>query len=102
MWPSGKVYIPSADKCAPVIGVVTMNQIVIDITGLPVRVGDTVVLIGSELHGQCENDPASIARVTQQKDLEVTSCMHSASASLTPCPDVGAMPCICLHSTCGG
>eukprot|EP00746_Dinoflagellata_sp_MGD_P142624 gnl/MRDRNA2_/MRDRNA2_75561_c0_seq1.p1 gnl/MRDRNA2_/MRDRNA2_75561_c0~~gnl/MRDRNA2_/MRDRNA2_75561_c0_seq1.p1 ORF type:complete len:747 (-),score=107.31 gnl/MRDRNA2_/MRDRNA2_75561_c0_seq1:196-2127(-) len=70
------VGIPVLGKCAPVIGKITMNQMVIDITDLDARVGDEVVLFGKST--SCDTSALYLGQdLAKQKGLELMSSLSA-------------------------
>lgn len=69
---SGRVI--AGGKYADIVGRICMDQMMIDVTGLDVRVGDTVTLFGTD--GSCEIPVDELARLSQTINYEVV-CLLS-------------------------
>ena len=63
---------------APVVGSVCMDQCMIDITGLPVRIGDQVTVFGSDPH-----DLSALARMANTIEYEIL-CLTTARVPRIP------------------
>jgi alanine racemase len=60
---------------APVVGVVTMDMTMLDVTGLPVRVGDDVTLIGRR--GSEQIDIETLAAQAGASPYELLTALHA-------------------------
>jgi alanine racemase len=62
-------------RCAPVVGVVTMDMTMVDVTDIPCAVGDVVTLIGRD--GDRVRDVESVARDAELSPYEVLTGLKS-------------------------
>lgn len=62
-------------RCAPVVGVVTMDMTMVDVTDIPCEVGDVVTLIGRDGERVC--DVESVARYGELSPYEVLTGLKS-------------------------
>ena len=62
-------------RCAPVVGVVTMDMTMIDVTDIPCEVGDVVTLLGRD--GDLVRDVESLARDADVSPYEVLTGLKS-------------------------
>ena len=62
-------------RCAPVVGVVTMDMTMIDVTDIPCEVGDVVTLLGRD--GNLVRDVESVARDADLSPYEVLTGLKS-------------------------
>lgn len=62
-------------RCAPVVGVVTMDMTMVDVTDIPCAVGDVVTLIGRD--GDRVRDVESVARDADLSPYEVLTGLKS-------------------------
>ena len=62
-------------RCAPVVGVVTMDMTMVDVTDIPCEVGDVVTLLGRD--GDLVRDVESLARDADLSPYEVLTGLKS-------------------------
>ncbi len=62
-------------RCAPVVGVVTMDMTMVDVTDIPCEVGDVVTLLGRD--GDLVRDVESVARDADLSPYEVLTGLKS-------------------------
>ena len=65
------------DKAVKIAGRVTMDMIMLDVTGVPAEVGDVVTMIGDGAYAEAPIDVASVARIADMSPYELLTGLRS-------------------------